>query len=90
MFHGKQFGSCVSVYDFVSSRQQLSVPLTICCQLQLVRVMVWYTSEQRVFLHDTYVKYGSAGKCGQKFRDQIVPSRQTIHTLVSKLRTRNS
>jgi transposase len=49
------------------------------------------TSEQRVFLYDTYVKYGSAGKCRRKFRrkfrDERVPSRQTIHDLVNKLRT---
>jgi transposase len=44
-------------------------------------------SEQRVFLYDTYVKYGSAGKCRRKFRDERVPSRQTIHNLVNKLRT---
>jgi hypothetical protein len=52
--------------------------------------MVRYTSEQRVFMYDTYVKYGSAGKCRQKFRrkyrDGSVPSRQTIHNLVNKLR----
>jgi hypothetical protein len=53
--------------------------------------MVRDTSEQRVFLYDTYVKYGSAGKCRRKcrrkFRDESVPSRQTIHHLVNKLRT---
>jgi hypothetical protein len=53
--------------------------------------MVRYTSEQRVFLHDTYMKYGSAGKCRRKFRrkfcDERVPSRQKIHNLVNKLRT---
>jgi hypothetical protein len=32
------------------------------------------------------VKYGSAGKCRRKFRDERVPSRQTIHNLVDKLR----
>jgi hypothetical protein len=45
--------------------------------------MVCYTLEQHVFLYDTYVKYGSAEKCWQKFqrnfRDERVPSRQTIH-----------
>jgi transposase len=53
--------------------------------------MVRYTLEQRVFLYDTYVKYGSSGKCERKFRkfrDERVPSRQTIHNLVNKLRTR--
>jgi transposase len=53
--------------------------------------MVRYTLEQRVFLYDTYVKYGYAGKCRQifrrKFRDERVPSRQTIYKLVNKLRT---
>jgi hypothetical protein len=53
--------------------------------------MVWYTSEQCVFLYDSYVKYGSAGKCRRKFRlkyhDERVPSRQTMHNLVNKLRT---
>jgi transposase len=37
------------------------------------------------------VKYESAGKCWQKFqrrfRDERVPSRQTIYNLVNKLRT---
>jgi hypothetical protein len=53
--------------------------------------MVRYTFEQRVFLCDTYVKYGSAGKCRRKFRPKVrnerVPIRQTIHKLVNKLRT---
>jgi hypothetical protein len=30
--------------------------------------MMRYTLEQRVFLYDTYVKYGSARKCRRKFR----------------------
>jgi hypothetical protein len=53
--------------------------------------MVRDTSEQRVLLYDTYVKYGSAGKCRRKFRrkyrDVRVLSRQTIHNLVNKLTT---
>jgi transposase len=53
--------------------------------------MVRYTSEQRVFLYDTYVKYGSSGKRRRKFQrkfhDGRVPSKQTIHTLVNKHRT---
>jgi transposase len=53
--------------------------------------MVRCTSGQRVFLYDIYVKYGSARKCQRKFRiifrDERVPSRQTIHNLVNKLRT---
>jgi hypothetical protein len=53
--------------------------------------MVRYTSEHRVFVYDTYMKYGSAGKCRRKlrrkFRDESIPSRQTIHNLVNKLST---
>jgi hypothetical protein len=53
--------------------------------------MVWYTLEQNVFLYDTCVKYGSARKCRRKFQhkfcDERVPSRQTVHNLVNKLRT---
>jgi hypothetical protein len=53
--------------------------------------MVRYTLEQRVFLYDIHVKYGSAGKCQRKFRckfhDERVPSRPTIHSLVNKRRT---
>jgi hypothetical protein len=53
--------------------------------------MVKYTLEERVFLYDSYVKYGAARKCQQKFRckfhDEKLPSTQTIHNLVNKLRT---
>jgi hypothetical protein len=46
--------------------------------------MARYTLEQRVFLYDTYVKYGSTRKCRQKFQhkfhDERVPSRQTVRT----------
>jgi hypothetical protein len=37
MFHGEQCGSCVGIsLWFVSSGQQLSAPLAVCSQLQLV------------------------------------------------------
>jgi hypothetical protein len=50
--------------------------------------MVRYTSEQCVFLYDTYVKYGSARKCLRKFRcNERVPNRQTIHNFVNTLST---
>jgi hypothetical protein len=53
--------------------------------------MVWYTLEEYVFLYDTYVKYGPRRKCRRKFRhkfcDDRVPSKQTVHSLVNKLRT---
>jgi hypothetical protein len=39
-----------------------------------------------LFLYDSYVKYGSAGKCRRKFHDERVPSRGAIHNLVNKLR----
>jgi hypothetical protein len=32
------------------------------------------------------MNYGSTGKCRRKFRDEKVPSRQTIHNLVNTLR----
>jgi hypothetical protein len=52
--------------------------------------MVRYTLEQRVLLNDTYMKYESARNCQQKFWrkfcDKRVPSRQTIHSLVNKLK----
>jgi hypothetical protein len=54
-------------------------------------VMVRYALEQRVVLYDTHVKYGSGRNCRRKFRckfrDERVPSRQTIHNLQNKLRT---
>jgi hypothetical protein len=53
--------------------------------------MVHCVLEQRVFLYETYVKFGSVGKCRRKFLlkflDESVPSRQTIQNLVNKLRT---
>jgi hypothetical protein len=52
--------------------------------------MVRDSLEKRVFLYDIYVKYGSDGKCRRKFRrkfrEERVPSRQTIHNLMNKLR----
>jgi hypothetical protein len=50
-------------------------------------VMVLYTLQQRVFLYDTYMKCGPAGKCRRKFRDEGVPNRKTIPNLVNKLKT---
>jgi transposase len=53
--------------------------------------MVWYTSEQHLFLCDTYMKYRSTRKCWRKFQhkfcEERVPSRQTVHNLVNKLRS---
>jgi hypothetical protein len=50
--------------------------------------MVRYTSEQRTFLYDTYMKYGSTGKCRRKFRPKFcdgVPTRYKFHNLATKL-----
>jgi hypothetical protein len=49
--------------------------------------MVRYTLEQHVFLYVSYVKYRSARKRRRNFRDDRVPSRQTILNLVNKLTT---
>jgi hypothetical protein len=53
--------------------------------------MVRYILEQRVPLYDSQVKCGSAGnrrrKFRRKFHDESVPSRQTIHNLMNKLKT---
>jgi transposase len=53
--------------------------------------MVRYTSEQHVFLYDTYVTYGFPIKCRRKLRrkfcNERIPSRQTIHNLVNKLKS---
>jgi hypothetical protein len=92
MFHDEQCGSCVRIsLWFFSSGRQLSAPLAVCSQLQLVSSVLCQgaVNFRRVFLYDIYEKYGSARKCGlkfrRKFRHEKVPSRQTIHNLVSKL-----
>jgi hypothetical protein len=50
--------------------------------------MVRYTLEQRVFLYDSYVKYGSTKKCRRKFRrkfhDERVAGSEIRHSLVNK------
>jgi hypothetical protein len=48
MLHGEQ---CGNLFLFVSSRQQLSAPLAICFQLQLVRSVVRHGA---VYLRATY------------------------------------
>jgi hypothetical protein len=48
--------------------------------------MVRCTLGQRVFMYDTYAKYGSARMCRHTFRDKRVLTRQIIHNLVNKLR----
>jgi hypothetical protein len=57
--------------------QQLSAPLAICSQLQLVRsmvVMVRCTLAHRVVLYDTYLNYGSVRKCRLNFMMKEFPA----------------
>jgi hypothetical protein len=66
-----------AVAGIISIRCLFSVTVSEEC----VPVLVQYTLEQRVFLHDTYFKYRSTStrKCRRKFRDERVPSSQTFH-----------
>jgi hypothetical protein len=56
--------------------------------------MVRYTVEQCVFLHESYVKCGSARKCWRifchKFPGIAVSSRTGIHELINKVRCTGS
>jgi hypothetical protein len=86
---GEKCGSWAGIYG-----QQLSAPLAVCSQLQLVAVcsvMARYTLEQHVFLCDTQVKYRSAREYRRefrrKFRDEGVPSGRRIHKLANKIRS---
>jgi hypothetical protein len=93
MLHSEQCDPCMGIcLLFVSNAQQLSFPLAICPELRLVSNVFRHgvvCLEQYVFLYDTYVKYGSARKCRQKFRrkfcDERVLSRQIVHNMVNKL-----
>jgi hypothetical protein len=94
MFQAEQCGSCLGDYDLsaVGCSYQLHSPFVLGYSYSAVwYVMVRYTSEKRVFLYDTYTKYGSARKrrrkFRRKFRDERVPIWQTTHNLVNKLRT---
>lgn len=53
--------------------------------------MARYFVEQLLSLYNIYVKYGTVRKCRRKFlrkfRDERAPSRQTINSLVNKLRS---
>jgi hypothetical protein len=69
-----------------------TVQLVIVC---LVCVdMFRYTVEQRVFLYESYVKFGSARKCRRKFRRKFpgitVASTAGIHELTEKVRSAGS
>jgi hypothetical protein len=52
--------------------------------------MVQYTVEPHAFLHESYVKCGSARKCRRKFQHKFpritVPSTTDIHKLIEKVR----
>jgi hypothetical protein len=78
--------------SFISSRQQLSAPLAICSQSQLMSSVLRHGVvyfEQNII--SVWHIMGSARKSRRiirlKFLNEIVPSRQTIHSLVNKLRT---
>jgi hypothetical protein len=53
-----------------------------------------YTVEQRVFLHETSIKCGSARKCRRKFRRRLpgitIPSSTGIHEPINKVRSTGS
>jgi response regulator of citrate/malate metabolism len=69
--------------------QQLSVPLSICSQLQLVSSVVRYGAihlEQHVLLYDIYVKYRSARSCWRKFRRKFFWWKSSHQTNNSQLR----
>jgi hypothetical protein len=94
MFRSTQYGLCMGVcLWFVNSRQQLSAPLATCSQLRLVSNVV---RRGAVYFRATcisvctHVKYKSARKFQQKFQkkfyDERVPSGQTVHNFVNKLR----
>jgi hypothetical protein len=73
---------------FVSSRQQWSAPLAISSQLQLVSSVVHHGAVYFRAWHP--VKYGSSWKCRRKFQHifhERKSSQQTIHNLMTKLRT---
>jgi hypothetical protein len=86
MLHGGKCGSCMGVYDFLAVVISAMSHLLAVNSQQFGTTYFYDTLEKRVFLYDTYVKYGSAGKCQRKFRDERVPRRQTIHNLVNKIR----
>jgi hypothetical protein len=73
--HGREFMIC----------QQLSAPLAICSQLQLASSVVYFRATCISVWQLCEIQ--SLGKCRQKFCDERVPSRQTIHNFVNKLRT---
>jgi hypothetical protein len=55
--------SAVHAWEFLICQQWVAVIssiryfFSVTTNEQCVSVMVWYTSQQRVFLHDTYMKY---------------------------------
>jgi hypothetical protein len=91
MFQGEQCYECLGIYDLSAvggSYQLRSFSFTVS---EHCYIMAQYPLEQFLSLNNIYVKYGSARKCRRKFlrkfHDERVPSRQTIHNLVNKLRS---
>jgi hypothetical protein len=82
--------SAVHAWEYVHDLS--AVMSSICSQLQLVNSVAHHGAVYRATcIDDTHVKYGSVSKCRQTFRcrfhDERVPSRQTIHSLMNKIRT---
>jgi hypothetical protein len=97
MFHSEQCGSCVGVcLWFVSSLQQFSAPLAILFYIFIVSEQCC-TSWCSIFYSNMYYCMTSVcnmdilesvgKKFWHEFRDERVPSKQTIHNLVDILRT---
>jgi hypothetical protein len=52
--------------------------------------VVRYTVEEHVFLHELYVKFGSARKCQRKFPRVTVGRTTGIHEFINKVRSTGS
>jgi hypothetical protein len=94
MFHDEQCDSCEEIcLRFFSSGRQLSAPLAVCSQLQLMCSVfcLGVVYFRATCISVWHVKYVSARNCRRKFRrkfcDERVPSRQTVLNLVNKLRS---
>jgi hypothetical protein len=91
VFHGEQYGSCMGI---CLCGRQLSVPLAVCCYLQLVSSVIRHGTAcfRAMYISVWYLRaYWFVRKCRRKFRrkfrDETVRSRHTIHNFVNKLRS---
>jgi hypothetical protein len=92
MFHSQQWGSYVGIcLQFVSSEQQSSAPsishlfsVTISQQC----IMAWCgLLQSNVYFSMTTMQNTDLLKVSAKIFDERVPSRQTIHNLLNKIRS---